>query len=348
MEPDDSEPKLPIVHKIGKYEVLSHQIGEGGFCCVYPCQHSSSSKTQVAMKLSLKRVEDCENDAKWTATKREWQMYQSMAFGRSQDSQRSGIPAVYECGFVQTSKGIHSWMSMQLLGPDLRFLANKKLIPRTTHFIPYATAMLAALQYVHKHGIVHNDVKPANFCLAAGTIQATSKVYIVDFGLATAAPNTDYARLDMNYMRSGFQGTPDYASTDALNDVRCSAKDDLESLGYAFLEMFIGDLLWDLCKDRPYEGGNYFSKAQLRTMARLRDKQWEESSAKGEIPTFLITWRRYVRSLKAFEAPSYAWLFRLIQHSQDKPVAHGPTKHQREAAAEDEHSAKRVKITCEE
>lgn len=64
MEPDDSEPKLPIVHKIGKYEVLSHQIGEGGFCCVYPCQHSSSSKTQVAMKLSLKRVEDCENDAK--------------------------------------------------------------------------------------------------------------------------------------------------------------------------------------------------------------------------------------------------------------------------------------------
>lgn len=63
-----------------------------------------------------------------------------------------------------------------LAGVDLRVLANKHLIPKTTHFIPYATGMLAALQYVHKHGIVHNDVKPANFCLAAGDIQASSKV----------------------------------------------------------------------------------------------------------------------------------------------------------------------------
>lgn len=93
------------------------------------------------------------------------------------------------------------------------------------------------------------------------------QVYIVDFGLATGAPNKQHARQDRNYMRSSFQGTPDYASRDSLNDVRCSAKvsenakqlqrlqpsliqhklvmqDDLESLGYAFLEMLAGDLPW--------------------------------------------------------------------------------------------------------
>ena len=74
-----------------------------------------------------------------------------------------------------------------MAGPNLRFLANQHLIPKATHFIPYATAMLAALQYVHKHGIVHNDVKPANFCLAAGNIEANSMVshaqhYQVDAG----------------------------------------------------------------------------------------------------------------------------------------------------------------------
>ena len=67
-------------------------------------------------------------------------------------------------------------------GSDLRKLAwrgepPKPIVtPTMTHFIPYATGMLAALQHVHEHGIVHNDVKPANFCLAAGDIQANSKV----------------------------------------------------------------------------------------------------------------------------------------------------------------------------
>lgn len=59
-----TEPTMPVVHKIGKYEVLSDEVGQGGYCCVYPCQHSSTAKTQVAMKLSLQAVEDCENDAK--------------------------------------------------------------------------------------------------------------------------------------------------------------------------------------------------------------------------------------------------------------------------------------------
>ena len=69
-------------------------------------------------------------------------------------------------------------------GPDLRKLAwkgkppSQTVTPTMTHFIPYAASMLAALQHVHEQGIVHNDVKPANFCLAAGSIQASSKVSV--------------------------------------------------------------------------------------------------------------------------------------------------------------------------
>ena len=71
---------------------------------------------------------------------------------------------------------------MTMPGSDLRKLAwrgeppQPVVTPTMTYFIPYATGMLAALQHVHEHGIVHNDVKPANFCLAAGDIQANSKV----------------------------------------------------------------------------------------------------------------------------------------------------------------------------
>lgn len=86
-------------------------------------------------------------------------------------------------------------------------------------------------------------------------------------------------------------------------------------------------------------------------MARLRDRQWEELSTKGEIPAFLVTWRRYVRDLKTFETPSYAWLFRLIQRSCDKPAARCAAKRLREGAAGDKHnpdSAKLLKFTREE
>ena len=64
---------------------------------------------------------------------------------------------------------------MAMTGPDLRKLANNHQINKHSHFTPYATGMLAALQHVHQHGIVHRDVKPANFCLAAGNVEHNSK-----------------------------------------------------------------------------------------------------------------------------------------------------------------------------
>ena len=109
-------------------------------------------------------------------------------------------------------------------------------------------------------------------------------------------------------------------------------QDDLESLGYTFLEMLDGDLPWDLTSQEPYDDGDYYSKEQLSNMANKRDLHWEQLCAQGRIPTFLINWHCYVRSLKIFEIPSYAWLFRLLQHSQDK--APTPVKRPRDSAAD--------------
>lgn len=123
-------------------------------------------------------------------------------------------------------------------------------------------------------------------------------------------------------------------------------QDDLESLGYAFLEMLQKDLPWDLTKDIEYEHGDYFSQEQLSSMADKRDREWEALCADKKIPTFLITWQQYVRSLGTFDIPSYAWLLHLIQHSQDKPTPQTPVKRRRDSAAEEGHkpaSAKRLK-----
>lgn len=121
-------------------------------------------------------------------------------------------------------------------------------------------------------------------------------------------------------------------------------QDDLESLGYTFLEMLLGDLPWDLASKEAYHDGTYFSQEQLSGMALKRDAHWEQLCTRGKIPTFLVNWHRYVRGLKTFDTPSYAWLFHLLQHSQDR--APTPMKRLRDAAQDAEHTpvqAKKVK-----
>ena len=57
---------MDCLRKIGKYEVLSSILGDGGFCCVYPCQYESTTfgKSNVAVKISLVPVEDTTHDMK--------------------------------------------------------------------------------------------------------------------------------------------------------------------------------------------------------------------------------------------------------------------------------------------
>ena len=49
-----------------------------------------------------------------------------------------------------------------------------------------ASGMLAAVEKLHLRGLVHRDVKPANFCLGLGP--KCNIGYLVDFGFVTDLP----------------------------------------------------------------------------------------------------------------------------------------------------------------
>ncbi|CAI4057732.1 hypothetical protein SKDZ_04G2070 [Saccharomyces kudriavzevii ZP591] len=69
----------------------------------------------------------------------------------------------------------------------------------------YAKEMLQCIKVVHDAGIVHSDLKPANFVLVKGILK------IIDFGIANAVPEHT-----VNIYRETQIGTPNYMAPEAL------------------------------------------------------------------------------------------------------------------------------------
>ena len=76
----------------------------------------------------------------------------------------------------------------------------------------YWKEMLECVQAVHQHGIVHSDLKPANFLLLQG------KLKLIDFGISNAIQDNT-----VNVHREQHIGTPNYMSPEALVDSNASA-----------------------------------------------------------------------------------------------------------------------------
>jgi serine/threonine-protein kinase len=98
----------------------------------------------------------------------------------------------------------------------------------------------SALDYAHRHGVIHRDVKPANILLHEGNAM------LADFGIARAARVDRAGRLT----ETGFSlGTPQYMSPEqAAGEPDLGAASDLYSLGVVTYELLTGRL--------PFEGAS--------------------------------------------------------------------------------------------
>ena len=122
---------------------------------------------------------------------------------------------------------------MELVGSSVDQLTN----PWRNFSLQQVTTLTYKLLYiiedVHKHQMLHLDIKPGNICIRDK--DGCQTVHLVDFGSSKSyvKPGTD-EHLDLAVEQSMFS-TPTFASSNAHSGIRCSRRDDLESLFYTMI-----------------------------------------------------------------------------------------------------------------
>jgi serine/threonine protein kinase len=99
------------------------------------------------------------------------------------------------------------------------------------------TALVQAVAYIHRRGVIHRDLKPGNILLDRGS---DGKVYVrlIDFGIATIQGQHAEAPLTTT---SNEMGTLAYLAPERLKGV-ASVSNDIYSLGVILYQMLTGQL----------------------------------------------------------------------------------------------------------
>jgi casein kinase I family protein HRR25 len=252
---------MELINK--KYKFIE-KIGSGSFGTIYKGQNIRT-KELVAIK-----IEPIGSQLK--LLKNESIIYQYL-YGCE------GIPNVKWFG-----KDLNNYyMVLDLLGNSLQDLKNKLHRFPLILVLKVGIKVLLLIQTIHDKGLVHRDIKPDNFLFG---INRVNDIYLIDFGLCKSYLNNNH-HITLKSTH-GIIGSLNYASIMSHKRLDLSRRDDLESLGYMLLYLFIGELPWNNETDED-----------------VIIRQKIDISNNETYPKVLRDFLNYVRTIEYEEKPNY-------------------------------------------
>ena len=156
----------------------------------------------------------------------------------------------------------------------------------TQEIVEIGIQLTRALDYAHKRGIIHRDVKPGNIML----VQDTLTVKVADFGICRIV-ESDTKRQAQQTQMGDVMGTPHYMSPEQVLGMTVDARSDLFSAGVVLYQLLTGHL--------PFEGDSLINVAYKITNA-------DPPSLDKLRPDLPLSMRRVIaRALKKAPAKRY-------------------------------------------
>ena len=197
----------------GRYRVV-RKLGGGGMADVYLCEDLTLGR-HVAIKVLLQRYL---NDATFVER---FRREAKAAAGLNQQN----LVAIYDWGEVDGTY----YIAMEYVeGETLKDLIRRRGRLSGNESVAVAMQLLAAVEFAHRSGIVHRDIKPQNVMLDRG-----GTVKVMDFGIARAG--------DSGMTEAGsILGTAQYLAPEQAKGHPVDERSDLYSVGVVLYEMLTG------------------------------------------------------------------------------------------------------------
>ncbi len=232
----------------GKWELV-HQLGQGGMGLVYAGKGPDNKVVAVKFLRTQFHVEQQAID----------RFYHELQVLRR--LHHPNIVKVFEFGF---EKGFGFYMVMELLegcGFDTYMNVNRKR-PSIAKVCQLLVPVCEAMEYAHRQGVIHRDLKPDNIFLIGGH-ENPRDVKILDFGIAKIQDD------NKSFTQTGVtMGTPQYFSPEQAVGDKLDHRSDIYSLAVILFEALAGRDLFDANSSYQYAMRHVYATPPLLSEVR--------------------------------------------------------------------------------